>query len=403
MKIIKSNLREFKSFHFGACARLVLICLLTSVVVYGQQQNPVLRGTVTDESGALLPGVMLTLANESAGITRNSISDASGEYQFQQLPVGTYRLRVERSGFKAFDRTGIELLIGRTVSLDIALEIGNVGESVTVEAGTSTISSDDAALGNSITKREVESLPSAGRNPITLFSLQPGIVFTGESDPDRLLLGINNRLDDREGAVFGVRGNQSAINIDGAEVGDTESQAAFGLLLPVTLDSIKEFRVTTNGANASEFNTGGQQVTIITNNGTNDFRGNVRFPQPKRPLRRQLVFQQRAGCRKTEVRPECFRLESRRASYPRAAVLFRRLRRAPRANRTACQRPARTVRQPAAGHYPLHQRRRTDRFRNAGKTASNRPCRTRFQPGHRGTFQFVSATESADASSASLF
>jgi hypothetical protein len=256
---------------------IIFICLLSAADAFAQQQNPVLRGVVTDASGAVVAGAALTLTNERTGAVRTAVSDQNGEYQFQQLPVGVYRLRAEKSGFRAFEQSNIELLIGRTLSLDVALTVGEVGETVTVDAGAATISSEDAAVGNSITEREVESLPAAGRNPISLFSLQPGIVFTGESDADRLLLGINNRQDDREGATFGVRGNQSAINIDGAEVGDTETQAAFGLLLPVTLDSIKEFRVTTNGANASEFNTGGPQVTIITNNGTNRFSGNARF------------------------------------------------------------------------------------------------------------------------------
>lgn len=259
------------------CLGVALLSLCAAATALAQQQSPTLRGTVADASGAVVPGAAVTLTNERTGAVRSAVSGADGAYQFQQLPVGAYRLRVEQSGFKRFEQAGVELLIGRTVTLDVALTVGEVGEAVTVEAGAATVSSEDAALGNSITEREVSSLPSAGRNPIALFSLQPGVVFTGESDPDRLLLGINNRLDDREGAVFGVRGNQSAINIDGAEVGDTESQAAFGLLLPVTLDSVKEFRVTTNGANASEFNTGGPQVTIITNSGTNDFRGNLRF------------------------------------------------------------------------------------------------------------------------------
>ncbi len=296
-----SKLRQALSTPSSIHLILVLICLLFAPNADAQQQNPVLRGVVTDTSGAVIPGAELTLINERTGAVRNTVSDPNGEYLIQQQSVGLYRLLAAKAGFRNFEQTGIELLLGRTVTLDVYLSIGEVGETVTVHDGRPTISSEDAALGNTITEREVESLPTAGRNPITLFSLQPGIVFTGESDPDRLLLGINNRLDDREGAVFGVRGNQSAINIDGAEVGDTESQAAFGLLLPVTLDSIKEFRVTTNGANASEFNTGGPQVTIVTNSGTNDLRGNVRFHRRSDKFAANSFFNNAQGVERPEL------------------------------------------------------------------------------------------------------
>jgi hypothetical protein len=261
-----------------------------------QQQGASLRGSVTDANGAAVPGALVTLANESTGAERAATTHEGGEYQFQQLQPGTYRLRVEKGGFRASERRGLALLLGTPQTLNVELAVGEVGETVTVEEGsTSALNTQDAALGATLGEREVTTLPAAGRNPIPLLSLQPGVVFTGESDPDRLLLGLNNRLDDREGATFGVRGNQSNVNLDGAEVGDTESQAAFGLLLPVTLDSVREFRVTTNGANASEFSTGGPAVSLVTRSGTNDWTGNLRLYHRNDATAANAFFNNREG------------------------------------------------------------------------------------------------------------
>ena len=260
--------------------------LLTTafIVIFGLMIVPAqvrltssLRGTVTDPNGAAVPGATVTLINDNTKAERVTNSGEGGEYQFEQLQPGTYRLRVERNGFRTVLREEIQLLVATASTLEVQLSIGEVGETVTVDAGASPLNTQDVTIGNVIGEREVRNLPSAGRNPLHLVSLQPGVVFTGETNYDRLLLGLNDQLDDREGATFGVRGNQSRVQIDGAETTDPETQAAFGTLLPVTLDSVREFRVTTNGANASEVSTGGPQVTFITNSGANAFRGNARM------------------------------------------------------------------------------------------------------------------------------
>lgn len=265
-----------------------------------------LRGTVTDVNGAAIPGASFVLTNEDTGTTRTTVSAGDGEYYFEQLPPGNYRLQVERSGFKTVVRKGLRLSVSTSSPLDVQMEIGELGETVTTEAGASPLNTGDVTIGNVIGEREVKNLPSASRNPINLVSLQPGVVFTGETDNDRLLLGLNDRVDDREGATFGVRGNQTNVQLDGADVSDPETQAAFGTLIPVTLDSLKEFRVITHGANASEPSTGGPQVFLITNNGTNDLTGNLRFYHRNEATASNDFFNKRAGFDRPKLRRSNF-------------------------------------------------------------------------------------------------
>jgi Carboxypeptidase regulatory-like domain len=237
-----------------------------------------LQGTVVDPSGETVAEANITLVDLVNGAQRTATTDAAGTFGFVQLNPGNYRLEISKEGFRTHVEERVSVLVATPTHLDIHLELGAVSERITVEVTEApALNTQDATVGNSLGEREVGSLPFSARNVVNLLTLQPGVVFTGMSDTDKLSMGSISTLDQREGAVDGVRGNQTNVTVDGIDANDWQNQAAFTSALPVTLDSVQEFRVTTTNANATSGVVGGPQVELVTKSGTDKFHGNARW------------------------------------------------------------------------------------------------------------------------------
>ncbi len=250
-----------------------------AAVIQAQNQGS-LNGQVTDPHGKSVAGAKIHLIDVTTGgqTSRDGVTTSSGTYNFTQVRPGTYKLQVEMDGFKTFVQEKVEVLVSTPTTLNIQLQLGQVTEQVVVTAEAAPeINATDATIGNTFNEKQVKELPFLARNVVGLLALQPGVVFTGDSNIDTLSLGSNNGLDMREGAVNGVRGNQMNITIDGGDDNDWQNQAAFTSALPVTLDSVQEFRVTTSGMNSTDGVASGAQIALVTKSGTNNFHGNVRW------------------------------------------------------------------------------------------------------------------------------
>jgi hypothetical protein len=223
---------------------------------------------ILDKSGAAIVGAKLTLVNTEKGIQRQTESGSAGEYEFLQLPPGTYSLAVEKAGFKKYERKGIQLLVNTPATVSVTLEVGAAAETIEVTAEAAPINMTDASLGIAFGENQVKQLPLEGRNVPDLLSLQAGVVYTGNR-PD-----INQNIDTRSGAVNGARSDQSNITLDGVAVNPSGGYA-FQSVLPVTLDSVQEFRVTTTNYNADQGASSGAQVSLVTKSGTNQFHGSA--------------------------------------------------------------------------------------------------------------------------------
>jgi len=261
------------------CASSLALCLIawTSRAAWGQNLGS-LQGTVTDPTNALVVGAKVQITDSATAVTRTAQTDAAGSYSFSQLPPGTYGVQVTKDGFKTFVERQVAILVATPTTLNVRLAVGAVTEQVTVEsAATPALNTEDASVGTAFDRKQVESLPFLARNVVNLLTLQPGVVFTGQSDTDLLSMGTNQGLDMREGAVDGIRGNQTNVTVDGVDANDWQNQSPFTSALPVTLDSVEEFRVTTTNANATDGGVSGPQVALSTRSGTNKFHGNVRW------------------------------------------------------------------------------------------------------------------------------
>lgn len=237
-----------------------------------------LRGTVIDNSGSAVPEAAVTVTDLATNASRTAKTDNTGAFSVAQLNPGTYKVEIAKAGFKKYVEANVTVLVATPTTLEVHLDLGTVSQVVVVESGAQpALNTEDATVGNPFAEDEVKSLPFLARNVVNLLTLQPGVVFTGMSNTDQLSMGTTSGLDARDGAVDGVRSNQTNITVDGIDANDWQNQAAFTSALPITLDSVQEFRVTTTNANATDGIVGGAQVALVTKSGTNDFHGNLRW------------------------------------------------------------------------------------------------------------------------------
>src|ERR1700732_3827256 len=255
------------------CSTCSMLCrvgaalLMVAPSAWGQATTSV-RGMIVDPSGKAVAGATVVLANSESKIERTTTTEEQGEYQFLLVPPGTYRLTVRAAGFRHYEQTDLQLLVNTPSTANVQLSIGVASESVTVSSEAPALNLVDASIGNSFGEVQVRELPLEGRNVPDLLTLQAGVTYTGNRIGDK-------DQDTRNGAVNGARSDQSNVTLDGADVNDQSNGYAFTSVLPVTQDSVEEFRVTTTNYGADQGQGSGAQVTLVTKSGTNSFHGSA--------------------------------------------------------------------------------------------------------------------------------
>jgi hypothetical protein len=228
-----------------------------------------LNGSVTDPSGAAVSNAKITLTETATGFQRTTSSNASGLYQFLEVPPGSYRLDATATGFSPFAATNITLLVKLPSTVPIKFQVAGVAQTVTVEGTAPLVNRTDASLGNVVEQDQIEELPVADRNVTYLLSLQPGVSY----------LGIQSQTvqngDTRSGAVNGLRSDQSNVTLDGIGVNDENNGYSFFSVLNAPPDSVEEFRVTTANSTADSGYSSGAQVALVTKSGNNNFHGSA--------------------------------------------------------------------------------------------------------------------------------
>jgi Carboxypeptidase regulatory-like domain len=246
-----------------------VIFLLSVTSAWAQTGTASLRGTVTDKTGAAIVGARVTVINAAQGLHRDGATDGTGSYEFLSLPPGSYILTIEIKGFRKFEQKNLQLQVNSPATVNATLEVGSAAETIEVSAQTVTLNTTDASLGSVFSESQVKELPLEAGNVPELLSLQAGVAYTGNR-PD-----INKDTDTRNGAVNGARSDQSNITLDGVDVNSDTKGYAFQSVLPITQDSVQEFRVTTSNYNADEGRSSGAQVVLVTKGGTNNFHGSL--------------------------------------------------------------------------------------------------------------------------------
>ncbi len=248
---------------------VLLLGILGTAIAWAQTSTTSLRGVISDPKGAVVPGVELTLANPATGFSRTTRTDDQGTYQFAEIPPATYTLTAKAPGFSTLRIENVRLLVNTPGTLNGALKVEKVAETVEVMSEAPLVNSEDASIGHAFTTDQMTTLPFEGRDPVSILSLQPGVLYTGDS------ASINPNSDSRSGAVSGARSDQTDITVDGVDNNDPVEGYAFQGALRSTLDSLQEFRVTTTNSNADAGRSSGAQVSMVTKSGTNFFHGSL--------------------------------------------------------------------------------------------------------------------------------
>ena len=247
---------------------MMLVVILLATTLVWTQATTSLRGTVTDPDGKAVMGANVALANAESRTERTVATGNQGEYQFLLVPSGSYTLTVKAVGFRGYEQRDVVLLVNTPATTNVSLKIGAATEILTVTSEAPAINLVDASLGNSFDQTQVQDIPLEGRNVPDLLSLQAGVTYTGNRIGDK-------DQDTRNGAVNGARSDQSNVTLDNVDVNDQSNGYAFTSVLPVTQDSVQEFRVTTTNYGADQGQGSGAQVALVTKGGTNMLHGSL--------------------------------------------------------------------------------------------------------------------------------
>ncbi len=247
-----------------------LLCLwfflfLLPFGAFAQSTNGSISGVVTDETGAVLPGVTVTATNVATGVSRTTTTTATGSYQIPLLPPGNYRLTGELAGFQAMKLDSVVVNIATDVSRNLKMKAG-VSETMTVMAAAPVIETTRSEVSSVVNQTAVENLPTNGRNFIDFVLTTPGVVR-------------DVRLGDISFA--GQRGTENSLVVDGANddntfFGQTIGRTGSGRApYQFSQDAVKEFQVNANAYSAEYGRAGGAVINVVTKSGTNDFRGSA--------------------------------------------------------------------------------------------------------------------------------
>jgi len=250
--------------HFTALA----VCLTLSSLIFAQGTGGRILGRVSDPSGAVLSGVKVTATNEATGVKQETLSNDTGDFVFPNLPVGTYSLDFDLTGFKKSVRRSIALDVNQVITLNMTLQLGAQQEVVDVTSEAPLVDTSSTQLGAVVNNRSVNELPLNARDTYQFLQLQPGVqsqlgssggTFYGSGDAGAV-------------SVNGGRGRANNFSVNGGDAND-----AFVNLPTIqpTPDAIEEFRVISNTFDAEYGRNSGAVVNVVTKSGTNQFHGDV--------------------------------------------------------------------------------------------------------------------------------
>ena len=230
------------------------------------QTTGVIRGTVTDPSGAVIGSAKVTAILQGTNTNRTTTSDSRGEYVLPTLAVGKYTIEIEAPGFKKYVNRDLDVTIGHVIVADAALELGEVSQVITAEAKAALVETSSTQLGAVVNETTVTNLPLNERDTYQLLQLQPGVQSQQGYD---LFAGS-----EKAGVVSvnGGRGRSNNFNVNG---GDGNDQFMGVPAIQPSPDTIQEFRVLTNTFDAEFGRNSGAVVNVVTKGGTNNFHGNL--------------------------------------------------------------------------------------------------------------------------------
>src|SRR5256885_663101 len=236
--------------------RFIFVCVVLALPVFVDAQEATLSGTVTDATGAVLPGVAIRALHDASGNSFEGVTDPRGAYRIA-VRVGGYTITAQLSGFTTVTRRGVDVLVGQTAVIDLQMALSGVAQAVTVTGEAPLVNTATSSLGTSIDPRQVSELPSQGRNWMSLALLAPGNRTNAQGATP-----VQDRTDVRE----------FQLNVDGLPV---TANLGTGNQSRYSRDSIAEFQFISNRFDATQGRSTGVQVNAVTKSGTNTLSGSL--------------------------------------------------------------------------------------------------------------------------------
>jgi hypothetical protein len=234
------------------------------------QDEATIVGTVTDTSGAVVPGAKVTVANPDKGFTRETTSNTAGDYTVAKIPIGDYQVTAEASGFQKLLRTGISLNGGQTLRVDLQLTVGQVNQEVTITGNVEKVDTENGTVSDVIQGQQVRELNLNGRNWMTLVLLAPGVMPSNETNFDPLHVGFGSSQ--MIVSFGGTRMNDTTVEVDGGNITNEPGGGRNNVIFP-NIDAVAEFRISDSDYGADQGKRSGGIIEIVTKGGTKDFHG----------------------------------------------------------------------------------------------------------------------------------
>ncbi|HXS98091.1 MAG TPA: carboxypeptidase regulatory-like domain-containing protein [Candidatus Limnocylindrales bacterium] len=237
---------------------ILALCLAASAFA----QTALLNGTVTDPSGAAVPGASISVSNTENGQLVQTNTNEKGDYSFPSMPAGNYRVTVTKEGFKAGVKENVNMQAGVPATVNVKLEVGAATETVVVQGGAELVQTTSATVSSTITGRQINELPTATRNGMESFINLPGTQTTSSF---------------RSTYVNGLPLESINVTIDGVGTNDQwlKSQDGFFSYIMPSVDSLEEVTLSTAAGGVDATAQGGAQLKFVTRGGTNQFHGGV--------------------------------------------------------------------------------------------------------------------------------
>jgi len=300
-------MRELRS---ALSAILVAAALLYSGTTAWGDENATVAGEITDPKGGVVPGVTVVLTNVNTQVTYTTQTNEAGIYRIPGLLPGIYRANVNKDGFKSIVKSDIELHVQEDASINFALEIGSVSETITVRSGAPLIDTTDATISTVVDRNFADNLPLNGRSFQSLIELAPGVVVIPSNTTDSGQFSVNGqRGESNYWTVDGVSANlgMSPLGLGNGMNGSVGSFSVLGGTNSlVSVDAMQEFRILTSTYAPEYGRTPGGQIIIVTRSGTNRFHGTLFDYFRNEDLDANDWFQNSASLPKPEERQNDF-------------------------------------------------------------------------------------------------
>src|SRR5215470_4731976 len=249
---------------------LLISVILGGHLVSAQVTTGTISGVVQDSSGAVIPGVSVTVRNLDTGIVRSVTTDDRGRYTAPNLTLGNYEVEGELTGFQTEIRRGITLTVGREVVVSLSLKLGQLSDQVTVSGEAPLVEATSAAMSSLVDARTIRDLPLNGRSYDQLALLQPGVVTVGAGQASAAFdFGTGTRF-----SVTGSRAYANSFLLDGTDINDHANGTPGGSAgTNLGVDGVQEFKINTLVSPAEFGRSSGGVVSAVTRTGTNDLHG----------------------------------------------------------------------------------------------------------------------------------